>query len=185
MIHEYASNDAIVTPEGVFIIGTYDGNGVPNAMNAAWGQQSDYGQITLFLGHHKTTENIEKTHAFTVAFATVDTLVVSDYFGMETGSRVNKIEKAGVCVHRAPHVNAPVFECYPVTLECSLVSWDEESGFLTGKIECMLADESVLTDGKVDLDKLKPILFDSTSGSYRSFGPIVGKAFHDGLVLKK
>ena len=49
MIHEYASNDAIVTPEGVFIIGTYDGNGVPNAMNAAWGQQSDYGQITLFL----------------------------------------------------------------------------------------------------------------------------------------
>ncbi len=99
--------------------------------------------------------------------------------------RVNKIEKAGVCVHRAPHVNAPVLECYPVTLECSLVSWDEESGFLTGKIECMLADESVLTDGKVDLDKLKPILFDSTSGSYRSFGPIVGKAFHDGLALKK
>ncbi|MCH4034387.1 MAG: flavin reductase [Lachnospiraceae bacterium] len=185
MTKEFASKDAVITPEGVFIIGSYDENGVPNAMNAAWGQQSDYGQITLFLGHHKTTENIEKTHAFTVAFATEDTMVISDYFGCETGSRVNKIEKAGVHVHKAPHVNAPVIESYPVTLECSLVSWDEESGFLTGKIESMLADESVLTDGKVDLDKLHPIIFDSATGSYRSVGPVVGKAFHVGMALKK
>ena len=64
---EFNANKSVIIPEGVFIIGTYDENGVPNAMNAAWGQQSDYGEITLFLAKHKTTENIKKTKAFTVA----------------------------------------------------------------------------------------------------------------------
>ena len=44
---EFTGNKSIITPEGVFIIGTYDENGVPNAMNAAWGMQSDMGEITL------------------------------------------------------------------------------------------------------------------------------------------
>ena len=65
-------------PEGVFIIGTYDENGIPNAMNAAWGSQSDFGEMTLFLAHHKTTENIQKTKAFTVAFATKSTVKIAE-----------------------------------------------------------------------------------------------------------
>ena len=44
---EFSGRKSIITPEGVFIIGTYDENGVPNAMNAAWGMQSDEGEITL------------------------------------------------------------------------------------------------------------------------------------------
>ena len=84
---EFDSKHAVICPEGVFIIGTYDENGVPNAMNAAWGQQSDYEEITFFLGKHKTTENLKKTGAFTVAYATVGTLEISDYFGVETGAR--------------------------------------------------------------------------------------------------
>ena len=68
---EFSGRKSIITPEGVFIIGTYDENGVPNAMNAAWGMQSDEGEITLMLAKHKTTENFEKTGAFTVAFGTV------------------------------------------------------------------------------------------------------------------
>ena len=58
---EFEGKKSVITPEGVFIIGTYDENGVPNAMNAAWGMQSDMGKITLMLSKHKTTENFEKT----------------------------------------------------------------------------------------------------------------------------
>ena len=50
MSTEFDGKKSIITPEGVFIIGTYDENGVPNAMNAAWGMQSDMGEITLMLG---------------------------------------------------------------------------------------------------------------------------------------
>ena len=182
---ELSAKKSVITPEGVFIIGSYDENGVPNAMNAAWGIQSDYGEITLFLAKHKTTDNIKKTKAFTVAMATKNTVVISDYFGVETGNRVNKIEKAGCHVHKSAHVNAPIIEEYPLTLECEMKSWDDETGILVGKIVSEQADESILTEGRVDLDKMQPIMFDIASGSYRTIGPVVGKAFHDGLALKK
>ena len=177
---EFAGNKSVITPEGVFIIGTYDENGIPNAMNAAWGMQSDMGEITLMLARHKTTENFEKTGAFTVAFGTVDTMVISDYFGR----KVNKIEKAGCHVHRSAHVNAPIIEEYPLTLECKVKSWDAETGYLIGEIVASQADESILTDGKVDLGKLKPIIFDPSFNVYRVVGEAVGNAFRDGLQLK-
>ena len=181
---EFSGKQSVITPEGVFIIGTYDENGVPNAMNAAWGMQSDTGEITLMLAKHKTTANFEKTGAFTVAFGTADTVVISDYYGVETGSKVNKIEKAGVHVHPSAHVNAPIIEEYPLTLECKVRSWDTETGYLIGEIVASQADESILTDGKVDLGKLRPISFDPSFNVYRVVGEVVGKAFHDGLQLK-
>lgn len=182
---ELSPKKAVIVPEGVFIIGTYDENGVPNAMNAAWGIQSDYGGITLFLAKHKTTDNVKKTGAFTVAMATRDTLVISDYFGIETGNKVNKIEKAGVHVHKSANVNAPIIEEYPMTLECEVESWDDETGILVGKIVNEIVDDSIVTDGKVDLDKMQPIMFDSGTSTYRVIGPVVGRAFHDGAQLKK
>jgi len=184
MSTEFDGKKSIITPEGVFIIGTYDENGVPNAMNAAWGMQSDMGEITLMLGKHKTTENFEKTGAFTVAFGTADTVLISDYFGVETGAKVNKIEKAGCHVHRSAHVNAPIIEEYPLTLECKVKSWDTETGYLIGEIVASQADDSILTDGKVDLGKLRPIIFDPSFNAYRVVGEVVGKAFSDGLKLK-
>lgn len=182
---EFSSKKAIIAPEAVFIIGTYDENGKPNAMNAAWGQQSDYGEVTIFLAKHKTTDNLKKTGAFTVAFATKDTVEISDYFGVETGNKVDKIAKAGVHVHKSAHVNAPIIEEYPVSLECKVKSYDDETGILVGEIVAMQADDAVLTDGKVDYDKLQPIIFDISTMTYRIIGPVVGKAFHDGLALKK
>ncbi|WP_294431753.1 flavin reductase family protein [uncultured Treponema sp.] len=181
---EFDSKNAVIVPEGVFIIGTYDENGVPNAMNAAWGIQSDYGQISLFLAKHKTTENLKKTGAFTVAFGTKNTVEISDYFGVESGANVNKIEKAGVHVHKSSHVNAPIIEEYPLTLECEVIEWNEEKEVLVGKIVAQQADESILTDGKIDLGKLQPIMYDASFHVYRVIGEVVGNAFKDGLKIK-
>ena len=182
---EFKGKQAAIMPEGVFIIGTYDENGIPNAMNAAWGSQSDFGEMTLFLAHHKTTENIQKTKAFTVAFATKNTVKIADYFGVETGFKVNKIEKAGCHVHKSRYVNAPVIEEFPVTLACRMKSYDEESGILVGEIIAQQAKEDVLTKGMIDYDKLQPIIFDISSKTYRVIGPVVGRAYHEGLKLKK
>ena len=171
---EFDSKKAVIVPEGVFIIGTYDENGVPNAMNAAWGIQSDYGEITLYLAKHKTTENLKKTGAFTVAFATKGTVEISDYFGVESGANVNK----------SAHVNAPIIEEYPVTLECEVKEWNEKREMLVGKIVSQQVDDSVLTDGKIDLGKLQPIMFDASFHVYRVIGEVVGNAFKDGLKIK-
>ena len=182
---ELSAKNAVILPEGVFIIGSYDESGVPNAMNAAWGVQSDWTEITLILGEHKTTENILKTGAFTVAFGTKDTALISDYFGMETGRRVNKIEKAGCHTRPSEKVNAPIIEEYPLTLECTLKSWDPESGRMIGEIVGQHADERILTDGKVDVEKMGLIIFDPASHAYRLVGPVVGHAYRDGKQLMK
>lgn len=177
-------HNAVILPEAVFIIGTYDENGVPNAMNAAWGTQTDFNEIVISLSKHKTTENLEKTGEFTVAFGTVDTVTISDYFGVETGKKVNKIEHAGCHVHKSENVNAPIIEEYPLTLECKVKSWKPEEGILVGEIVAQQADESILTDGHVDLDKMKPIIYDSALHAYRGIGPVIAKAFEEGFKIK-
>lgn len=177
--------NAVILPEAVLIIGTYDENDVPNAMNAAWGTQTDFNEITISLSKHKTTDNLEKTGAFTVAFGTEATVTVSDYFGVETGKKVNKIEKAGCHVHKSANVNAPIIEEFPLALECTVKSWNADEGILVGQIVAQQADESILTDGHVDLDKMKPIIYDSALQAYRSVGPVIAKAFEEGFKIKK
>lgn len=181
---EFAGRDATMTPEGVYIIGTYDENGVANAMNAAWGVQSGFDEISLFISNHKTTQNLLKTKAFTVAFATEDTVEISDYFGIATGAKEDKIAKAGVHVHKSTHVNAPIIEEYPLTMECELVSYDPATMQLVGRVVAEQADESILTDGVVDQSKLKPIIYDPALRAYRTVGPVIAKAWDAGKGIK-
>ena len=98
-----------------------------------------------------------------MTFGTADTVLISDYFGVETGAKTNKIEKAGCRTHKSEHVDAPIIVQYPLTLECRVKSWDTETGYLIGEIVASQADESTLTDGKVDLGKLCPIILKSLS----------------------
>ena len=179
--------DLIMAPMPVLIIGTYDENGVPNAMNAAWGTQCDMDKIIISLSNHKTTDNLKLKKAFTVAFATKETLVESDYFGIESGKGINKIEKAGFHAHKSEFVDAPVIEEYPVTIECEMLKLEDDEGDyrLIGKVVNVVAEESALDDkGRVDLGKLKLISYDSATHGYRIIGDIVGQAFHDGLAIK-
>ena len=81
-------------------------------------------------------------------------------------------------------MNAPIIEEYPLTLECEVKSFNESTGFLIGKIVGEVADDSIITNGKIDLDKMKPIMYDSSTSSYRVVGEVVGTAFKDGLKLK-
>lgn len=170
-------------PQPVLIIATYDENGVPNAMNAAWGITTDFKEITISLGDHKTTENLAVRKAFTVSMATVDTVIGSDYVGIVSGVKVpDKFERAGFHATKSEFVDAPLIDELPVALECRVKSF--EDGILIGEIVNVSADESVCTDGKVDPKKLKPITFDPFNNTYIALGEKVGNAFRDGAQLK-
>ena len=173
----------LLLPMPVLIIGTYDENGVPNAMNAAWGTITDFQEITISLAPHKTTENFAITGAFTVSMATEDTVTACDYVGIVSANDVpNKFEKAGFHATKSEKVNAPLIDELPMALECKVKSYEDD--ILIGEIVNVTADESVVTDGKIDIKKLKPIAYDPTSNSYVTLGDVVGKAFSDGLKLK-
>ncbi len=174
-------------PQPVLIIASYDENGTPDAMNAAWGGISDDTQISMCLSAgHKTVKNILKRKAFTVSMADAAHVAACDYVGIVSANDVpDKLEKAGFHTTRSEFVDAPLIDELPMALECRLVSYDEESCRMVGEIVNVSAEESVLDEnGKIDPGKLQPITFDPVNNAYLKLGEKVGNAFRDGLALK-
>jgi len=173
-------------PMPVLIVGTYDENGAPNAMNAAWGGIYDTNLVMVCLADdHKTTENIKKMGAFTLSFATAKTVVPCDYVGIVSANdEPDKFAKSGFHATKSECVNAPIIDELPMTVECKLLKFNED-GICIGEIVNVSADESILDEkGKVDAKKLDPIIYDSVTHAYWNFGEKVGKAFSDGLKIK-
>jgi len=173
-------------PMPVLIVGTYDENGTPNAMNAAWGGMYDTNLVMVCLSDdHKTTKNIKATGAFTVSFATRKTVVACDYVGIVSANdEPEKFAKAGFHAVKSEYVNAPIIEELPMTVECKLVKFNED-GICIGEVVNVCADECVLdASGKIDAGRLDPILYDSVTHAYWSFGEKVGQAFSDGKKIR-
>lgn len=178
---------AYIYPLPVLIVGTYDENGVPNAMNAAWGTVCDTAQVSLVLSAgHKTVKNLLKTKAFTVAVADAKNVVPADYVGVVSGNQVcDKLKNTGWHITKSEFVNAPIIEELPLVLECKLVSYDTETEICIGEVVNVSVDESILNEkGKIDLTKFQPICYDCDGHGYYKLGERVGSAFSDGLKLK-
>ena len=173
-----------VYPQPVLMIGTYDENGTPNLMNAAWGGQYGANTVMLCLSSHKTTDNIKLKGEFTVSFATAGTAIPCDYVGIvSANNEPDKLKKAGFTVVKSEFVDAPIINELPLTLECNLLKFNED-GNVIGEIINVSADESILTDDNVDYKKLDAIIFDPTAAAYIRLGEKVGNAFKDGAKLK-
>ena len=174
---------SFVTPLPVFIIATYCPDGKPNAMNAAWVGQIGRDMLSVSLGNHTSTENIKFQRAFTVSFATKKYAAECDYVGMVSMNKdPDKLQKAGFTVTPSQKVKAPIIDQLPVALECEVVDIMQEYGEtrITAKIVGMVADDSVLTVGKVDLTKMQPITYDSSERTYRLIGDNIGGAWNMG-----
>ena len=178
-----------VLPQPVLIIGTYNSDGTPNAMNAAWGGQWDSKEIMICMGSHATTENLDRCGEFTVAFATKDTMVAADFVGIVSGKNdPEKMQKTGWTAIKSEHVNAPVFTEFPMTLECRILRKIDETkdGYnLIAEIVNILVDEAYLAeDGKPDVEKMQLIAYEPVHHGYLVMGERVGNAFADGKRLK-
>ena len=176
-----------VYPMPVLIVGTFDENGVPNAMNAAWGMACDLNQICICLDkNHKTVKNLLKTKAFTVGIADEKNTISADYVGVVSANEnQNKLSKTGWKILKSDKVNAPIIEDLPLIMECKLVSYDENTEFCIGEIVNVSAHEEILDEkGNIDLNVFKPICYDCGGHGYYTLGERVGKAFSDGFKIK-
>lgn len=178
-----------IIPQPVLIIGTYNKEGVPNAMNAAWGGVWDNNEAHISLGSHATTDNLDDGSDLTITFATEKTLVASDYVGITSArTEPDKIDKTGWKVTKAPNVNAPVFEDFPLTLECKItrkIDQDSDGMHIVVEIVNTLCREEWLgSDGMPEIEKMGLITYDPVHHNYLQLGKIVGKAFADGKKLR-
>ena len=184
------TDKAVITPLPAIMIATWDENGNPDVMMAAWGGQCGPKHICINLSPHKTTDNLKLKKAFTISFATKDDIVQSDYFGIVSANDVpDKVKKAGFTISKSPNVDAPIINEYKLTLECRAIEIAETSlneTRVVGEIVNMSADESILDEeGNIDLDKLQPVIFDSAKNEYRVVGEKVGTAWGSGKAIQE
>jgi len=174
-----------IYPMPVLIIASYDEEGRPNAMNAAWGSAADVDKIAIYVSHgHKTMKNILARRAFTVSMAEESSAVAADYVGIVSGNTdPDKFAKTGWHCTKSENVDAPLIDELAMALECELDSYDPETELLIGRIVNVCADERVLTDGKIDPRKLRPIIYDPVNHDYLAIGEKVANAFEDGKKL--
>lgn len=177
----------LLYPLPVLIVGTFDENDIPDAMTAAWGTVWDFDKIGIIISAtHKTTKNILLKKAFTVSMADINNIVEADYVGVVSGNDVpNKLEKTKWTILKGELIDAPIFKELPLALECKLVSYDEETECAIGEVVNVSVDPNILTENnKIDLNKFKPLAYDTSNHAYLTLGEKVGNAFSDGLKIK-
>ena len=184
------ADKTVITPLPALMIATWDAEGTPDVMMAAWGGQCGPKHICFELSKHKTTDNIRLKKAFTISFATKNDVAESDYFGTVSGNDVpDKVARAGFTFTPSPNVDAPIINEYKMALECRVVTFDEDENGgarVVGEVVNMSADESILDeDGNIDLGKLQPVVFDSSKNTYRVVGEKVGDAWGSGKRIQE
>jgi flavin reductase (DIM6/NTAB) family NADH-FMN oxidoreductase RutF len=179
----------ILVPTPVLVVGTYDAEGRPNVMTAAWGGLccSRPPCVAVSLRVPTATHgNISRRGAFTVNVPSEDHIREVDYFGIVSGERENKWAVTRLHPQRAEHVDAPYVEEFPLVLECRLVQ-TVELGLHTqfiGEIVDVKADEACLREGKVDLERVRPCVFSPDTSGYYRVGDFLGEAFAIGRPFR-
>lgn len=122
---------------------------------------------------HYTARGIQKGGAVSISLVDRSTLSKADYVGSVSGSSV---DKSDVYEWTEASNGAPVPEEAPLTIVCRVDDIYETPGFdnLILETVSVLADESIITDGRIDYDRFKPILFEGPGYSYVSTGEVIG-----------
>jgi Conserved protein/domain typically associated with flavoprotein oxygenases, DIM6/NTAB family len=165
----------IVYPTPVFIIGTYDKNGKPNAMNVAWGGISCSSPPCVSISVREATYthgNIVNKKAFTVNIPSESRIKEAGYFGIASGKNEDKFAATGLTPVKSELVDAPYILEFPLTLECKLVNITELGlhTHFTGEIMDVKVDENLMNNGNPDIELIKPFLYDPSSRFYYSIG---------------
>lgn len=139
--------------------------------------------VALAKGRH-TSLGIREHNCYSVNIPSEDLVVETDYCGIVSGAHT---DKSGVFeLFTGELEGAPMIRQCPLAMECRLRDVYElpTHEVFIGEIVGSYAEESAMTDGKVDITKVKPILFDMASLKYWSVGREVAPCYNIGKKLK-
>jgi flavin reductase (DIM6/NTAB) family NADH-FMN oxidoreductase RutF len=176
----------LVYPTPVFVVGTYDKDGKPNAMTASWGgiccSQPPCVAVSLRRATY-THGNILARKAFTISIPSEEHVKVVDYLGLASGRSADKFAVTGLTPVKSELVDAPYVKEFPLIVECRLAHISElglHTQFV-GEILNVMAEEDVMAGaGLVDIKKVKPLSFAPDTQGYYGIGNFIGKAFSIG-----
>lgn len=161
-------------------------NGKPNFITIAHIGIMTHTHISLGMNKiHYTNQGIREQKTFSVNIPSEELVKETDYVGLVTGRKVDKSKLFDVFY--GDLATAPMIKECPVNMECSLeriVDFPNHDVFI-GAVRGTFAEESVLTGGKVDVSKIKPLLFDMPLKKYWALGDAVADCWNIGKKLKR
>jgi flavin reductase (DIM6/NTAB) family NADH-FMN oxidoreductase RutF len=177
---------AMSFPAPVWVVGTYDAEGKPNVMTAAWAgiccSQPPCVAVSLRKARY-SYGNVVARQAFTISVPSEQYVKTTDYWGIVSGREVNKFAKAGLTAVASDLVDAPYVQEFPVVMECKVLHTIEIGSHtqFIGEILDIKVEEAMLgPEGSPDVERLG--LFVLLDG-YRGIGSYLGKAFSGGKVV--
>lgn len=175
----------LLIPAPVWVVGTYDAQGKPNAAAVAWGgtccSKPPCVGVSLRAATY-THANIVARKAFTVNVPSVVHAKEADYFGIASGHDVDKFAATGLTPVRSDLVDAPYIKEFALVAECRLFK-TVELGLHTqfvGEIVDVKADESVIDGESASIELVKPFVYNTHRRVYYAIGDAIGPAFEMG-----
>lgn len=173
----------------VLIVGCYDAAGRANAMTVAWGgicsSRPPAVAVSVRPDRH-THAGITARKAFTVSVPSEAHVAEADLFGIASGRDLDKFGATGLTPVRAEHVDAPYVGEFPLVLECRLLTTVDLQAHtqFVGEIVDVKVDERCFgEDGRPELARIRPFLYDTFGFGYHAVGERVGDAFTTGRRL--
>ena len=184
---------AVVAPTQTVIVSAYDKDGKSDACTLAFYMVSSHKPpcVTIAINataKRKTLQSIMESKAFVLGFPNTDQITEADYLGVESGYNADKLKNCGFTTTDARTVHAPVINEILLSLECELVHSVTVGNHtqLTGEVKNILADERILNEnGRIVLERLKPIIYNEEEVSYMSVGEKLADAFKTGMQFKE
>ena len=179
----------LLYPTPVLVVGSYDADGRPNVMTAAWGGIACSKPPCVCVSLRAATAshgNIVARKAFTISLPGRAQAAVADYFGLVSGRKADKFAATGLTPVRSERVDAPYVAEFPLVVECQVMQVHElglHTQFI-GEVKDVKIDEICLDEeGHIDVGKLDPLAFAPDTGAYFALGALIGRAFSLGKTL--
>ena len=172
-------------PMPVTLVGTLV-DGRVNFMAVAWINRLNNNPPIWGAGinkRHLTVKGIEEQRAFSINIPSVEMLEKTDYCGLGSGTKIDKSEVFEVFYGELG--NAPMIQECPLTVECKLHDIIDLSTNLLvlGEVVAAYTDDRYLTDGKVDVKKVNPVVLTMPDNRYWAVGDYLAQAWNVGKKL--
>lgn len=164
-------------------------DGKPNFMTVAGGGSvnAEPPMVALPIMHSRhTLKGIRQNLTFSVNVPSVDLVKETDYCGLVSGSKVNKVEVCQFKVFYGRLDTAPLIEQCPINVECKVIHILDlgSHALVIGRVEETHISDSCLTEGQLDVSKVNPIVYTTQGRRYMAFGQVIADAYSAGLELK-
>lgn len=179
------SNNVFMYPMPVVLLGTQTKDKA-NFMAVGWITRLNGNPPLLGVGinrPHYSNQNIKEAKKFSINFPPKELVEKVDFCGIASGRDTDKSELFKVYYGE---IDVPLIEECTLSLECQLrdIYEMETHDFFVGEIVSAYSEEKYMSDGKLDMSKMDPLLLTMPDNNYWEVGEPVAKAWNVGISLK-